>query len=385
MIDNSPVNVTLLVPQQEEKLWQNLVEKFEQQNPQIHLNILFGSNNSNELAEVYLNDFQKDNPEYDLVYTDIIWTAQFAENRWLKDLSDLQPQLTDKEKLKQNFLKNDIEAGFYQDKLYRFPFRSDVSLIYYRQDLLNKLKEKPPTSFDDLIRIAQILKEKNWVEKGYLWQGAEYEGLIATFVEILRGFGGDWQDDNIEQLLNKSSTKKTIDFLGSLISTHQVSPTSVLWDIKMDTEDKFKNGRAAFVRNWAVGWDIFNDETSKVHGLVGVIPIPTVGDSQYSWSCQGGWGLGIANKTKYPEEAWKVIEFLTSITSQRLLALNGYIPTRKILFDDPLLLKKYHHYPIIKQSLENTVLRSSIPNYLETSQILQKQIHQELLESIKEK
>ncbi|NES85702.1 MAG: extracellular solute-binding protein, partial [Moorea sp. SIO2B7] len=327
-IGNYQVNLTLLIPREEENPWQKIVELFETNYPNIHLNLALGPNSSKELAEVYLNDFQKDEPEYDLVYLDVTWTAQFARNEWVKDLSSFKPKLTQKEKLQKEFLKNDVEAGFYNDKLYRFPFRSDVSLVYYRQDLLNEIQEQPPTSFDDLIRISQILKSQSLVEQGYLWQGREDEGLVAIFVEILKGFGSSWTNDNIEKLLDKLSAKKTIHFLGALIQKHKISPPSVLWDKEIDSQDKFKKGRAAFLRNWAAAWEILNAEDSKVRGKVGVIPIPTVEDSQYSWSCQGGWGLGIANQTKYPEEAWITIQFLTSIPSQRLFALYGYIPTR---------------------------------------------------------
>ena len=381
-IENIPVKLTLLVPKKEQELWQPLIESFEKSNPNIQINLALGPNTSNELAEVYLNDFQKAQPEYDLVYLDIIWVAQFAENNWLRDLTSFKPNLTQKEKLQEEFLENDVEAGFYQKQLYRFPFRSDVSLIYYRQDLLNQIGEQPPKSFDDLIRISQTLKSQKLVNQGYLWQGREYEGLVAMFIEILRGFGSSWTDDNIEKLLDEQPAREAIDFLVSLIKKYQVSPPSVLSDQEVDSRDKFKEGKAAFLRNWSQGWEFINAEDSKIRGKVGVVAIPTVEDSEQSWSCQGGWGLGIANQTKDSEEAWMAIQFLTNIASQRLLANNGYIPTRKKLFEDPQLIKKYHHYPVIRQSLENTVLRPSISNYLETSQTLQEKLHQALSELV---
>ena len=381
-IVNTPVQLTLLIPKEEQELWQALIENFEKDHPNIQINLALGPNTSNELAEVYLNDFQKAQPEYDLVYLDLIWVAQFAENNWLQDLTSFKPNLTQKEKLQQEFLENDVEASFYQKKLYRFPFRSDVSLLYYRQDLLNKIGEQPPKSFDDLIRISQTLKSQKLVDQGYLWQGREYEGLVTMFVEILRGFGSFWADDNIEKLLDEEPAHEAINFLVSLIKKYQVSPPSVLSDQEVDSRDKFKDGKAAFLRNWSQGWEFINAEDSKIRGKVGVVAIPTLIDSKQSWSCQGGWGLGIAHQTKYSEEAWMAIQFLTNIASQRLLANNGYIPTRKKLFEDPQLIKKYHHYPVIRQSLENTVLRPSISNYLETSQILQEKLHQTLSELV---
>ena len=377
-IEDSPVKLTLLVPKQETNLWQSLIENFEENNPNIQINLAVGPNTSNELAEVYINDFQKAKPEYDLVYIDLIWVAQFADNQWLKDLTSFKPLLTKKEKLQEEFLENDVEAGFYQQKLYRFPFLSNVTLLYYRQDLLNKIGEQPPKSFEDLIRISQTLKSQGLVEQGYLWQGREYEGLVTMFVEILRGFGSSWTDDNIEKLLAQLPAQEAINFLGSLIKKHKISPPSVLSDQEVDSQKKFKEGRAAFLRNWTQAWEIADAEDSNVRGKVGVVSIPTIDSSKKSWSCQGGWGLGIASQTKYPEQAWMAIQFFTNTASQRLLANNGYIPTRKKLFEDAQLIKKYHHYPIIRQSLDHTVLRPSIPNYLEKSQILQEKLHQEL-------
>ena len=218
-----PVTLKLLVLEQETNYWQDLIAEFEQHNPNIHINLDNGSNISNELAQIYINDFQSNIPEYDIIYMDIIWVAQFAHNNWLKDLSPFLDKNQTKQ-LQQAFLANDLTSGYYNDKLYRLPFRSGVRLIYYRQDLLEAIAAQPPKTFDDLISITKTLKNQGLVREGYLWQGREYEGIVTIFMEIIQGYGGFWINENGEVGLNQPPAIKAVKFLRSLIQKEQISP-----------------------------------------------------------------------------------------------------------------------------------------------------------------
>ncbi|NEQ28568.1 MAG: extracellular solute-binding protein, partial [Microcoleus sp. SIO2G3] len=62
----------------------------------------------------------------------------------------------------------------------------------YRKDLLEQAGYEPPETFEELVNISQDLQGKKAARWGYVWQGRQYEGLSAMFVEILDGFGGFW-------------------------------------------------------------------------------------------------------------------------------------------------------------------------------------------------
>jgi multiple sugar transport system substrate-binding protein len=88
--------------------------------------------------------------------------------------------------------------------------------------------------------------------------------------------------------------------------------------------------------------------------------------------CNGSWGLGIAQTSKHPDEAWRAIAYLTSAQGQRPFILDtGDVPSRKVLFSDSEIVRKYPYIPKLSKAVENSVLRPPIPQYADVSDILQ--------------
>lgn len=362
-----PVTISFLVRSLEADQLQPLVQEFEQQNPDIRLNIVRGPNASNTVEDLYTSSFLLGDSPYDLVFADIVWIPKFAAAGWLKDLSawvsgqDLQ-----------DFLQADIQAGQVEDGLYRMPFRSDVGMLYYRQDLLAAQGLAPPDTFQELIDSSKLLQEQGVVDWGYVWQGLQYEGLAAGFTEILHGYGGFWIDPVTRDVgLDHPEAIAAVDFLQQVIKTG-VSPPGVTSYLEEDTLRLFRNGNAAFLRNWPYVWPEVNQPTSEIRGKVGLKPMVHA-PGHTSGACQGGWGFGMSATTAHPHAAWRVIEFFTSEASQRQFVLEyGYLPSRRSLFTDPQILAKYDYYPQLLEVAETAVLRPPIGQYAQISDILQR-------------
>jgi multiple sugar transport system substrate-binding protein len=216
------------------------------------------------------------------------------------------------------------------------------------------------------------LQDKKMVRWGYLWQGKQYEGLSAMFVELLKGFGGFWVNpDTLEVGLDRPEAIAAVKFLLNTISKG-ISPPGVTSYIEEDTRLLFQNGGAAFLRNWPYAWPLMNAEGSAVKGKIAIMPmVPAAGHD--GGSCLGGWGLGIAKTSKHPEEALKAIRFLTSEAAQKQVILNaGYVPSRQKLFTDPDIVGKYSHYPQLFNVINRAVPRPAIAQYAQASDILQR-------------
>ena len=369
------------------EVWEPLIKEFEAENSDIRIELDQGPDASNEAEQVYIDDFKREEPLYDLVYMDVIWVSKFANEGWLMNLSDLLPK-EEKEKLeeelKEEFLENDVEGGYYNDELYRIPHLSDVGVFYYRKDLLKKVKEQPPERFIDLIRIYEKLQDKEANELGYLWQGHQYEGAAAMFVEVLASYRGFWIDPKTRKVgLDKEAAIQAVEFLRSLIDKG-ISPPNVTINQEAETRRRFKNGEAVFLRSWPNVWAQLNAADSLVRGNVGIKPMPRVYAGGKSRGCQGGWGFGIAAKIeeRKKQAAWKAIQFFTSAAAQRKFALAGYMPSRRKLLTDPQLVKKYGYYSVLLKGAETSVLRPPIPEYAEASAILQQCLNAALKEDL---
>ncbi len=360
-----PVTITVLINALEAAQWQSLVEEFQQQHPHIRLQVIEGPNATDRVEDLYTSSFLLGNSPYDLVYMDIIWTPKFAAAGWLLDLSDRLSS----EELNQ-FLQGDVRGGIYEGKLYRIPLRSDAGMLYYRKDLLEQAGYAPPETFAELIRISQDLQQQGLADWGYVWQGKQYEGLAAMFVEILRGSGAFWIDpETLGVGLDRPEAIEAANFLVSTIRKG-VSPPGVTTYGEDETRLLFQNGRTVFLRNWPYVFALASD--SPIAGNFKIKPmVHAPGES--SGACQGGWGLGIASTSRHPEEAWQVIQFLSSEETQRQYTLaTGYVPSRRSLFNDPEIVTKYSHYPQLLEVIENSALRPPIAQYAQASDILQR-------------
>ena len=369
------VTIKVLMQALEAAQWEPLEAAFEAQNPDIDLEIVEGPNATNLVEDLYTSSFLLGDSPYDLVYMDIVWTPKFAAAGWLADLSDRISE----EELGQ-FLAGDVNGGRYNGQLYRIPFRSDAGMLYYRQDLLAEAGYQPPQTTQELMAISQDLQDRDVVEWGYVWQGKQYEGLAAMFVEILHGFGGFWIDPATKDVgLDGEGAIAAIEFLRDTIDSG-VSPGGVTTYQEEETRRLFQKGTTLFLRNWPYVWRFANEEGSAIAGKVAIKPM-VAAPGESSGATQGGWGLGMVKTTKHPDEAWRVIEFITSEAAQRRFVLEtGYVPSRRSLFNDAKIVTEYSHYPQLLQVQESAVLRPPIAQYAQASDILQRYLSAALTE-----
>lgn len=383
---NDKIMLSFVVPNDEAQQWQSLIDEFETAHPNIAIDLVnlrdqdaIKPQDPRAVKQLYIDSFTEEKHLYDLVFMDIIWVPEFAEKKWIRELP-IQP--TDPELKK--FLDDDIKGGVYQEKLYRMPVRSDVGWLYYRADLLKNAGLQPPETFEELIDISQKLQAQG-LRWGYLWQGRQAEAIVAMFVEVLHGYGGFWiNPKTLEVGLDRPEAIAAVQFLhDTMFSKKPISPKTLTTYREDETRNLFLEGKAAFLRNWSYVLLLANLEDSKIRNKIGVKPmVHAAGPGYTSGGCQGGWGLGIAQRTQHPKEAWQAVQFFTSAAAQRKLFLAGSVglPTRRDLFKDPQLVKRYSHYPAILDFFENqkphpVVFRPATSQYAQATCILQKYLH----------
>ena len=360
-----PVTLKVLVQALESTQWQPIINSFHQTHPKIRLEVVKAPNNSNLVEDLYTSAYLLGDSPYDLVYMDVVWVQKFAAAGWLEDLTKkVDPQkLTD-------YIQGDVQGGKYQNKLYRMPFRTDVGMLYYRTDLLEKAGLKPPKTFQDLLTTSQTLQNQNLAQWGYVWQGKQYEGLAAMFTEILQGYGGFWVNPETQAIgLDAPESIEAVNFLRQTIE-QSISPPGVTTYAEEETRRLFESGNTVFLRNWPYVYALASN--SPIAGKYGIQPMVHLPGKQ-SGACLGGWGFGISKSSKHQREAWQVIEYFNQPDIQRQYFLEtGYVPSRKSLFTDDTLVAKYNYLPALLQGAENAVLRPPIPQYAQVSDILQR-------------
>ncbi|MEG3925081.1 MULTISPECIES: ABC transporter substrate-binding protein [unclassified Microcoleus] len=366
-LTQQPVVITMLMQGQDLVNWRPFVKEFEQKNPDIRINLIEGPFDSNLIENLYTSAFLLGESPYDIINMDIVWVPKFAAAGWVSDLTDRIPP----EQLSK-FIQGNVEGGRYRGKLYRIPHASDAGMLYYRKDILEQAKIPAPKTFEEMVKISQNLQKQGKATWGYLWQGKQYEGVSAMFVEVLSGFGGFWANpQTFEVGLDKPEAIKAVEFLKNTIASG-ISPPGVTTYGEEETRLLFQNGKALFLRNWPYVWKLANAEGSNVRGKIAIDPmLSSIG--QTGGSCLGGWGWGIAKTSKHPEQAWKAIQYLTSEETQRKFIIQtGLVPSYKSLFTNKEIVAKYPHYPQLLKVVERSALRPPLAQYAQASDILQR-------------
>jgi multiple sugar transport system substrate-binding protein len=346
--DRRTGDLSLLMEPDGTGAWHELIEEFQQKHPGTRIQFVDAPPATDTREDMYSTSFLSGEAAYDIVYCDVTWTPKFAAAGWLLDLSGrLSP--TDKD----DFLQADLQAGMYDGKLYRIPAFTDAGVLYYRQDLV----QRPPETFDELAELSKRFESP--ARYGFLWQGKQYEGLIAVFLETLWGFGGEWIDaPNRKVVLDSPEAVQAIDFLRNTVGT--ISPTAITTYTEEDTRVMFENGKGVFLRNWPYVWFLIQ-QTSHTVGRVGMAP-PVHAPGRTSASVLGGWGFAISRFTRNPELAWQFIEFLTRPEQlAKIQSRLGRIPARKQLVP-----------PKFAEILKGARPRPAIAVYAQASDILQR-------------
>jgi multiple sugar transport system substrate-binding protein len=329
-------------------VFRDIIGRFNKTHPQTSVRLVEGPPSTDAREDMYSTAFLAGGSGYDIVYCDVIWVPKFAAAGWLLDLTGrLSPADGD------DFLPADLEAGRYNNRLYRIPAFTDAGLLYYRKDFVRR----PPETFQDLVRAAS--ESQNSDRVGYLWQGKQYEGLVTNYLEILWGYGGEWISPDGHVLLDSAEALEALRFLKSSIGT--ISPQGVTTYTEEETRNLFQRGRSVFLRNWFYVWALLGRPDSDVEGKVGFIPMVHAPGAKPS-ATLGGWGFAVSRLSKNPDAAWEFVQFATRPEQlQELYSKAGRIPARKSLVPEQF-----------QEIVRNARMRPRIPEYAQASDILQR-------------
>jgi multiple sugar transport system substrate-binding protein len=361
--------VGLLVPASERAEWEALAAGFAATHSGVRIRLVEAPNGTDLRENLYTAALLARDASFDLVLMDVTWTPKFAAAGWLVPLDARVPRGEIAA-----LLSEAVAAGRYQGKLFRLPVRTDVGLLYYRRDLLAAAGIAPPRTLADLVRAARVLQRPphRW---GFVWQGAQYEGLVCVFLEVLRGHGGFWIDPGtLEVGLDRAEARAALDFLRACRSEAGISPPGVTTYKEEESRRLFQDGRAVFLRNWPYVWRLAQAEGSPLRGKIDVQAMPqSLGG--VAAGTLGGWGLGLSRFSRNAEAALSFARYAVSLPGQRALCgRSGYAPARREAYDDPELREAN---PFLGRLLEvhaAAVARPPVPRYALVSDILQRRL-----------
>src|SRR5215207_1703279 len=297
--------------------------------------------------------------ECDIFYSDVIWTAEFAGQKWLMDMTEYVNSR------KGEFIPSTLETiKFDGEKYWGVPKQTDAGFLYYRSDQVDSI---PPT--------WQAVYDEAKQGDGIVYQGAAYEGLTVDFLELAFAAGGKvLSDDGSKSEINSPENVKALQFMVDGIKDG-AAPKAVTTYMEEEARRVFEAGRATYERNWPYVYALGNMKGSKVKGKFKVTPYPEF-EGGGKAAILGGHNMVISTYSKNPGAALKLIDYFTSPEVMKRAAVKySKAPILAETYDDAAVQKALPFAQELKQSVEQAKSRPVSPVYTQISQAIYKNVN----------
>lgn len=336
--------------------FEEVIKMHNEQNPDVKVKLIELPASADEQRTQQIQRLRAKSPECDVLGMDVIWTAEYAAQGWLTDVTAII------EDRKDEFIPSTIETAHYKDKYWAVPFNTNAGFLYYRSDQV----KQAPTTWEDVYKQAQS-------QGGLVYQGARYEGLTVNFLELLYSAGGTvLSDDGKSVEINSPEAKKVLEFMAQGIQDGAV-PKAVTTYKEEESRRAFEAGKATFMRNWPYAYSLGNESKNK--GKFGITTFPSYGGAEGA-GVLGGYDLAISAYSKNPEAALEFINFVTSAEPQKVMAAKASLPpTVTATYDDPAVKKAMPFAEQLRQAIEQAKPRPVSPVYPQISEAIYTNVH----------
>ena len=282
------------------------------------INLSFDKFSTNERKELLARYLRSKNNRIDIFSVDQIWVPRFA--RWCVPLDNLIDS-----SLINTITPNALSTCYYKDSLVAVPLYIDISLMFYRDDLLRKFPD-----YADLVKtISKSITWKKFIQLSkrfniqqnpfYIFQADDYEGLICSFTELMANQNNPVVDKNNKLLIDTPEGKKSLQLLVDLVNKYDVSPKNVAYLKENESFRYFAKNNGVFLRSWPSMIDDDNEYLSdETRANLRMAPMPHLEGTEPG-SIYGGWNLMISKFSDRIPEVIKFVEFLLSEESQKIM------------------------------------------------------------------
>jgi len=361
----------------EVEYWEKLVGEFTESS-KIEVVFLRQPTDTDQRRQGLIIPLKAKKTDPDVFLMDVIWVAQFAASDWLLSLTPF----AEKGKLDTgDFFESVItQVDQHNGELIALPVYNDCGLLYYRKDLLEKYNFRVPTTWQELIESAVIIQEKERSRNpqfyGFVWQGAQYEGLVCNYLEFLASHNGRIVNKSGDLATTSVENTQAVDMMKDMIHKYKISPPNTYTEMKEEEVRLFfETGNALYERNWPYAWSLHTRDESPVNNRVGITVLPRTNKGNHA-ATLGGWHVGISRFSDKKDEALALVAFILSYDIQKRLALDlGWNPGRRDLYEDKDVNKEMPQIQVLKRAFEHAVARPNLPYYTQVSEIIQKHIN----------
>lgn len=322
--------VTWWTPNFNEARAQEMKAQFEEQHPDITINLEITTTNG--LEQRILTTLQS-GAAPDIIDVQYPWVNGYAQNGLIEPVGDI---IDDPEDYNQAAL----DYVTWNDQVWGVPYRIEALAVIYNREHFTEAgldPDSPPETWADLLEAAQALTRDG--RSGFaVTGGGEFGNTVFRSVPFIwMNDGNILSDDGTEVLVNSPETVEAVEFWTDMYTEHGVSPASTL------ENDGTANRRLFIAENVSMyqsgQFDLASIQQENPDIDIGVMQTPHPEGKDTS-AILGGWAWVVPSDAGNPEEARIFIDFLAQ--SDNMGFYTDTFPARESAmdlprFDDPML------------------------------------------------
>jgi len=343
---------------------EDVARLWNENNPDQQVDIFFLAPTADEQRQAMFQDLQSQAGDFDVLGLDVIWTGEFADYGYIESLEDLRSEVED------TSLEGSVDSAQWQQELYALPYSSNGAFLYYRSDLI----DEPPSTWEELYESGTEAAEEEGIE-AFVGQGDQYEGFVASYLELFWAADGELFDDNQENstFLEGDAAETALDFM---TEAQEAGFFAQGYDsmVEDDARALFQSGEAVYMRNWPYAIPLLageEEEDSAVADDFEVAPLPTF-DGEGTTSALGGLNNAVSSLSENKDLAREFVTWAaTDQEAQEILIGHSLPPTMQDLYDnadDP-------DFQMLGEILADAEARPPVPGYNSLSLAVQDNLH----------
>jgi multiple sugar transport system substrate-binding protein len=355
-------NVTYCVGRDTTGFTHKWIKAYNAKKTGVTVKILEFPQSADQQRQQFIQRQQAKSGECDIFSSDVIWTAEFASQKWLYDMT---PYMA---KRKAEFIQAPIETVTFEGKQWGVPETTDAGFLYVNDKKVNST----PGTWQDVYSQA---KQKG----GIVYQGAAYEGLTCDYLELLFASGGKvLSDDGKKSAINSPQAVKALQLMVDGVK-QGAAPRAVTTYMEPESLAAWQTGKYAFMRNWPYAYALSqNDKGSKVKNGFKVVPQPSF-QGGGKGGVLGGHNSVISAYSKNPGAALAVVDYNTSLENNVAAATEASLaPVLTKAYDDAKVKKALPFSDELKQAIAQAHARPVSPVYPQISQAIYNNVNDAL-------
>src|SRR5215211_8433562 len=132
-------NVNWCIGKDTSGAYQASIDLFKKENPNVKVKLVELPESADEQRTQLVQRLRAKSAECDVLGMDVIWTAEFAAQSWVQDVSDLISERQD------DWIPSTLETAKYEDKYLAVPYHTNAGFVYYRKD---QVGDQAPSSWE---------------------------------------------------------------------------------------------------------------------------------------------------------------------------------------------------------------------------------------------